>query len=176
MSDDTNDTVKYTVRMPESLRDDAKNRAERGELADEVRGVFRRKAYGTDGLDQPTELEQAQAEIREVRRQIDEFRQKRDLLDSKISNKEKRANRLEERIEALEDRSSELDAKVEMLENLLHDGYPMWPAYIEDKANVESDVAGKLYDKLRARNSDLPDIAFEEPPVNGSSFWTERDN
>lgn len=175
MNDDE-EKVKYTVEMPESLRQDAKERTERGELADEVRGVFRRKAYGTGGLDQPSEIEQARAELREVRRQIDEFRQERDLLDSKISSKEKRANRLEERIEALEDRSSEIEGKLETLENYLYDGEPMWPSYIQDKANVDEKTADRLHQRLQQRNEDLPEEAFQEPPVHGSSDWREYSN
>jgi chromosome segregation ATPase len=171
MTDD--DAVRYTVQMPRELREDAKRNAERGELAEEVRDVFRQRAYGIGGTDQPTELEKTKAELRDVRRTVDDLRHRRRQLDAEIEAKETRATRLEERVEALENERSEIETTVDTLENLLLDGDRMWPTKIKNAADVDASTAEELYHELRDRNPDLPDAAFEEPTVTAPADWTE---
>jgi len=171
---ETEKKVKYNVQMPEDLRDDAKRRAERGELAEEVRSLFRRKAYGADGTGETTELQEKKAELTEVRQQIDNLRLKRSQIDSKIEGKESRATRLEEQIEALENENNQLETKIEMLENMLTEGTPLWPTYIKNTADVDTSTAHKLYEELKGRNRELPDVAFEEPSIDDSNDWRDR--
>jgi hypothetical protein len=63
--------------MPEELREDAKAKTERGELAEEVRDLFRQKAYGMGAGESPTELERKKAELESVRNNIDNLRHRR---------------------------------------------------------------------------------------------------
>lgn len=170
---DTDKTVRYNVQMPETLREDAKANSERGELASEVRDVFRRKAYGLGESETPSQIEQTKAELREVRNQIDEWRAKRDRIDAKIKTKEARANRLEERLSDLEEERSEMDTYLEVLENMLQNGERMWPVRIKNAVDVNRDTAGELYEELRARNGELPDAAFDEPSIHTPSDWRE---
>lgn len=178
MSDDVDslkdEKARYNVQMPKELRDDAKRNAERGELAEEVRALFRRKAYGVDETGQHTELQEVKAELREVRQQIDELRHDRSIIDSKIQTKEARATRLEERVEALEVENEELDTKLQMLENMLSEGTRLWPTYIKNTADVDIGTANHLYEELQERNGELPDEAFEEPGVTESSNWKDQ--
>jgi predicted nucleic acid-binding Zn-ribbon protein len=171
MTDD--DYVRYTVQMPRELREDAKRNTERGELAEEVRDVFRQRAYGIGGTDSPSELDKVKAELRDVRQTIDDLRHRRRQLDAEIEAKETRATRLEERIEALEEERSELETTVDMLENLLLDGDRMWPTRIKNAADVDPSTAEEIYHELRDRNPDLPDAAFEEPALSDPADWTE---
>lgn len=165
------DKVRYNVQMPEDLREDAKRNAKRGELAEEVRSVFRRIAYGEGASRSPSELEKAKNELQEVRAQIDSLRHERTMLESKIQTKESRATRLEERIENLERENDELETKMEMLENMLHEGKRLWPTVIKNTADVDEGTAQKLYEQLRERNAELPEEAFNEPDLKDPNNW-----
>lgn len=166
--------VMYSVKMPRSLREDAQNNTQRGELADETRALFRQKAYGIVGEGRPSEVEQAKAELQEVRNQIDNLRHERSQIESKIATKEGRANRLEEKIERLEGEQGRLEGKIEMLENLLHDGEPMFLTYIKNTADVERSTAKEIQEALKNRNPDLPETAFQEPAEFEPVDWRER--
>lgn len=170
---DTDEQVRYTVQMPKRLREDAKRNVERGELAEEVRDIFRQRAYGVGASEQPSELEKAKAELRDVRSTIDDLRHKRSQLDAQIEAKETRASRLEERISALEEQKSELEATIDTLENMLKNGERMWPTRIKNAADVDPGTAEEIYHELQERNPDLPDPAFEEPQIDTPSDWTE---
>jgi len=167
--------VRYNVAMPKSLREDAKANAERGELAEEVRDLFRRTAYGTAEKEAVTETERVKAELREVRRQVDEYRAKRDRIDAKISTKEARATRLEERLSELEQERSEMEASLDVLENMLQNGERMWPTRIKNAVDVDADTAHKLFAELKAQNNELPDAAFTEPGVHDPTDWRDAD-
>jgi len=174
MSDD--DKVRFNVRMPEQLRDDAKRNSERGELADEVRDVFRRKAYGTGATDNPSEIEEKRAELRETRERLDEKRRKRGKIENQIQSLETRTARLEEQISELEEERDELEQTLDTLENMLQSGERMWPVRIKNAADVDPDTARDLYEELRGRNAELPDEAFEEPTVQSPADWRDEAN
>jgi len=171
MTDD--DKVRFTVQMPEDLREDAKRNSERGELSDDIRDLFRRKAYGIGDTDTPTELEQAEAELQEVRNSIDDLRLERSKIDAKIQSKENRETRLEERIDRLKQEQTEVNQTLEMLENMLQNGERMWPVRIKNAAGVDIDTAQELYVKLMDQNPELPDAAFEEPAIHAPNDWRE---
>jgi len=176
MSDPTENTVRYNVKMPEQLREDAKDGSKRGELSQEVRDLFRRKAYGADASQEFNELEQKKAELRSVREDIDSLRHDRTKIATEIEAKENRAVRLEEQIERLEKSTSQLETQLEMLENMLHGGEYMWPVRIKNAADVDSSTAEKLHQELKTRNPDIPQVAFKEPSVHRPNDWTEIDD
>jgi len=159
--------------MPEDLREDAKRNAERGELSEEVRDMFRRKAYGIGDSEKPSELEQAEAELEEVRNSIDELRLKRSQIDAKIQSKENRETRLEERIDRLKQEREEVNQTLTVLENMLQNGERMWPTRIKNAVDVDQDTAQELYTILQDENPELPQEAFEEPPIHAPADWRE---
>ncbi|QAS68888.1 hypothetical protein HFTV1-gp55 [Haloferax tailed virus 1] len=166
--------VRFNVIMPQTLRDDAKKNAERGELSEEVRDLFRRKAYGIGSSEQPSEIDETKAELREVRAQIDDLRHKRSQIDAKIQTKETRAARLEERISELQDQRDEVQQSLDVLENMLQNGERMWPKRIENAADVDEGTSHELYQELQTRNSELPKAAFEQPTVKTPADWREE--
>lgn len=172
MTDDK-ETVRFNVQMPEDLREDAKRNAERGELSEEVRNLFRRKAYGIGDTAKPSELEQAEAELEEVRNSIDNLRLKRSKIDAKIQSKENRETRLEERIDRLKAEQEEVNQSLDVLENMLQNGERMWPVRIKNAVDVDIDTAQELYLKLQDENPELPAEAFEEPAIHAPNDWTE---
>jgi len=171
---DPEETVRFNVQMPEQLRDDAKRNTDRGELSNDVRNLFRRKAYGLDSTGEPSELERVQAELKEARREVDDLRHRRAQIETKIEAKETRVSRLEERVDSLQEREAELESAVGVLENMLHDGDRMWPTRIKNAVEVDPETAQRLYQELRERNSDLPSAAFEEPGVHSPTSWKDE--
>lgn len=175
MTDDpTNEEVRYNVKMPKKLREDAKRKTERGELSQEVRDLFRRKAYGADASEEFSELEQKKAELREVRRDIDRLRDDRADIENKIEAKERRETRLEEEIGRLEQETEQLKTHFEMLENMLHSGEYIWPVRIKNAADVDASTARQLHRELRDRNPEVPERAFEEPHIHDPDDWREQ--
>jgi chromosome segregation ATPase len=167
----TDDDVRFNVKMPRQLREDAKRNTDRGELSEAVREVFQQKAYGVDATGQPTELEQTKAKLRDVRKRIDDKRHERERIGTEIEALETRATRLEERVDALQDERSELDGALNVLENMLHDGDRMWPVRIKNAVDVDHGTAEELYHELQDNNADLPECAFEEPTVEEPTDW-----
>jgi len=171
----SDDEVRYNVKMPERLREDAKRNTERGELAKEVRKVFRRIAYGASSVDETSELDKTKAELREVRRQIDDLRRERGRIDNEIESQETRAARLEERVQSLESERDEIQQAIEMLENMLQNGERMFVKRIKNAADVDGDTAAEIQQRLRDRNADVPDHAFDLSHPNQPNDWREVD-
>lgn len=176
MSEKEEETVRFNVQMSRKLREDAKRNTDRGELSEETRNLFRRKAYGIGSSAESSELDQAKAELREARNNVDQLRHERSMLDAKIESEESRVARLEERIDNLEEERNEMQTKVDMLENMLHNGERMWPVRIKNAADVDIETATKLYDELQDRNDELPEEAFEEPDVSTPANWMKEAN
>lgn len=166
--------VRFNVEMPEDLREDAKRNTERGELSEEVRDLFRRKAYGIGDTEKSTELEQAEAELQTIRNDIDNLRLERSQIDAKIQSKENRETRLEERVERLKQKRDEMSQTLTMLENMVQNGERMWPIRIKNAADVDKETADRLHQELQDQNPDLPDEAFTEPGFHTSADWREE--
>lgn len=170
---DKDDEVRYNVKMRKQLREDAKRNTERGELAQEVRNVFREKAYGHGARESVSELERKQAELSEVRDRIDDLRDERAKIEREIESQERRETRLEEQIQRLEQSQSEMQQSLDVLENMLQNGDRMWPVKIKNAVDVDRSTANKLYEELKDRNPDLPDKAFSEPGIHDSNGWKD---
>lgn len=171
--DDKDKEVRFNVKMRKQLRDDAKRNTERGELSEEVRDVFRRKAYGESGTSGNSELEQLKAELRQARERADELRKERGRIENEIEAQERRTVRLEERIGQMERENQQLDQTLQTLENMLENGERMWPTRVKNAADVDRTTAEKLYQQLKNRNQELPAAAFEEPSIHAPNDWRE---
>lgn len=162
--------VRFNVKMPQTLREDAKRNADRGELSEDVRKLFRRKAYGLGRGEFTTELEETEAELESVRNELDDLRRKRNELEAKISSKEARENRLVEKRDRLKEEQDDRSQTLDMLENMLKDGERVFLERIENYADVETETARTILQQLKDRNPDMPEDAFKlsEPqePLN----------
>lgn len=165
--------VRFNVKMPKELREDAKRNTQRGELSQEVREVFRRKAYGMGSEGVASELDQALAELEEVRVSINKAKLERDKINAKITSKEKREARLEERVERLRQEREEMNQVVNTIENMLQEGDRMFPTRIKNAADVDESTAVEIHQELKDRNPDLPDVAFQEPGIHAPTDWKD---
>ena len=170
---DKDEAVRFTVQMPPTLREDAKESTERGELAEEIRDLFREKAYGVGGTESSTQLERKQAELERVQRNKEDARHDRNKLNSKIQTLEQREERLKAEIDELQQDKEQIDQWLATLERMVQNGTRMWPRRIKNELGVDSDTARELYDRLKAQNANLPDEAFSEPSIHTPSDWTE---
>lgn len=167
MSDD--EFVRYNVRMKRRLRDDAKRNADRGELAEDTRELFRRKAYGLDGSKESSELQQKKAELDDVRGTLDSLRRERRRVDAEIETYETRAARLEEQIGALEEEDDKFATVVDTLENLLLDGTRIFPERVDDGVDAEA-----VINELQDRNPEVPQHAFKLAEPYQPNDWREQ--
>lgn len=167
MSKKFDDPVRFNTTMNRRLRDDAKRETEHGELADEIRDLFRRIAYGTDGEEQG-ELDRVRAELEAVRDRKDDLRRERRRVDAEIESVESRETRLEERIETLESKDDKFDTVVETLESFLLDGQRIIPSRVDDDLDPH-----RVIEELQARNPDVPAVAFETPAQGDPVDWRE---
>jgi len=169
----SDDEVRYNVKMPRRLREDAKRNTERGDLATEVRKVFRREAYGEGSIEESTELDKAKSELQEVREHIDNLRRERGRIDNEIESQETRAARLEERISSLEQEQDEIEHHLEMLENMLQNGERVSLTRIKNATDMDDTAAMKIKQQLRDRNPEIPDKAFELASTHEPTDWRE---
>jgi len=167
----SDEKVRFNVQMPESLRSDAKAKTERGELAEEVRDLFRRKAYGMGSGESSTELERKKAELESVRNDIDNLRHRRRQTDAKIETKEARAARLEEQIAEMEEQRDEVKQSLRMLENMIRNGERLWPKKIENYADVDAQLAEEMHHDLQDELGEVPEAAFEKPTRDEAADW-----
>lgn len=168
MKKDKDEEVRFNVKMRRQLRDDAKRNVERGELSEEVRDLFRRKAYGTGAAKENSEIERLRSELQEVRDRIDDLRRERRQIDAEIESQESRATRLEERISQLEEQTDEFDTVVETLETLLHDGARIFPERVDDQLDSE-----RVINELKDRNPDVPECAFRLAEPHEPNDWRD---
>lgn len=170
MSDGKDDEVRFNVKMRRQLRDDAKRNTNRGELSEDVRDLFRRKAYGHGAESENTELERTRAELDEVRDRIDDLRRDRRRIDAEIESQETRATRLEERMERLEERTDKFSTVVDTLESILLDGGRIFPERVDDDLEAE-----RVINELKERNPDVPEYAFELSGPHEPTDWRHVD-
>lgn len=168
MMSNKDETVRYNVQMRRQLREDAKRNSERGELAEDVRNLFKRRAYGTGGINENTELERLKAELQEVRDRIDDLRRQRREIDTEIESQETRANRLEERISNLEEKDDKFETVVSTLESVLLDGGRVFPERVDDGLNADA-----VIEELKNRNPDVPAKAFRLAKPHEPTDWRE---
>jgi chromosome segregation ATPase len=165
---DKDEEVRFNVKMRRQLRDDAKRSTERGELSEEVRDLFRRKAYGFSADSENTELERTRAELEKVRERIDDLRRERRRIDAEIESQESRATRLEEKVSRLEERDDKFATTVDTLESLLLDGARIFPERVDDDLDAEAIIT-----ELKERNPDVPDKAFRLSKPDEPTDWRE---
>jgi len=175
-ANESDEEVRYNVKMPKRLRDDAKRNTERGDLAKDVRKVFRRRAYGAGAVEEESKLDRAQNELEQVRERIEDLRRKRGRIQNEIESQERRATRLEERISSLEEERDEVEQAIQTLENMLQNGERMWPTRIKNATEFDKSTAEEIHVELKNRNTELPERAFKEPPIHEPNNWIEADN
>jgi len=158
--------VRFNVKMRRQLREDAKRNTDRGDLSEDVRDLFRRKAYGHGAESENTELERIRAELQEVRERIDDLRRNRRKIDAEIETQETRATRLEERVERFEEQSDNFETVVETLESILIDGGRIFPERVDDDLEAE-----RVIRELKERNPDVPSYAFKLSHPNEPTDW-----
>lgn len=168
--EETDDYVRFNTRMKRRLRDDAKRKTERGELADEIRELFRRIAYGNDATKNNPQIDRLKAELRDARDHLDDLRSKRRRIDAQIEDEESRITRLEERIGSLEETNDKFESTVEALERVLLDGGRIVPSRIDDDLNAQA-----VIQELKDRNPDVPEYAFELAQNNANPDWRKVD-
>lgn len=171
---DGDEEVQYTVKMPRRLREDAHRETERGELSTDVRDLFRRKAYGTAGSKESTELERKQAELEKTRERQDDLRRKRRRIDAELESQQTRETRLEEQIQRLQEQQDERSGTIETLESMLQNGERMYDARVRNAIEGTGLDVQIVIEELQERNPDVPDCAFRLSEPHEPLDWRDQ--
>lgn len=149
------------ARIPKDVKDAAKDKLPHGGMTREIQDLFNRIAYGED-LNFRSRL---QRQRRELADRLEAKRRERRELDTDIENMESRIKELDRKMETVTTREDKFEAKLEEIEAKLRiDGMHIDPEHpaVKRAAQTGGVETGKVMRKLRERNPDVPEYAFQE--------------
>jgi TolA-binding protein len=168
MSED-DDTVRVGHIVPREIRDQAQDNSEHGELSEEVRSLYRKKAQRSTTPNR----DEIDAELRQLRGEIDEAKlELRRFTEEKratIEAKEKRVARLEERKDKTQSKSDQFEGAIEQLVARIENGEHVFPELngVKSAAKIVGEPPEYVISEVRERCPDAPDELFEQGDVNG---------
>ena len=161
MTEEEPDHVMVAAKIPKDVKDAAKQKLDHGGITREIEDLFKRIAYGED-VNLRSRLKRQREQLQE---RLDEKRRERRELDAEIENLEDRIQGLDSKMEGLTTREDKFEAKLEELDAKLRiEGQHIDPEHpaVERAAATGKVETGKVMRKLRERNPDVPDYAFEQ--------------
>jgi chromosome segregation ATPase len=158
MTDDK-DLKQVSHLVPEDVRDEAKQKAEYGELSDAVRVAYRMIASGSDisAVRMKLEIEQIEKRLESLSVMEGAIQEEREeLLD--------RRDELNEMLSEMDVRSDKFEKKMEEVEELIRDGMTVFPDHskIQDVARTTDKTPEEVISMLKDRNPEIPEYAFEK--------------
>jgi len=172
MSDDNSDNdeevVRTTIRMPRNVRDEAKAQTEHGELSEMVRELYREVAFG----EEINKREQYKKQLERVRDDKDEIRSKIRELQTQLDNLESKEARLEERLNETTSLRDKYDGMLEMLEHEIYSGENIFAehAAVKRAARTSNLDPEEVIEELKERNPEIPEYAFV-PKMHADREW-----
>lgn len=156
--DEDDELVQVNHLVPKSVKDDAHDAAEHGELSDAVRDAYRIVAYGGEvagshRLEQ--ELKHVGYEKKHVERQLTS-------LQERLADIERRESEIQDRIESVESSSERFETALNELESQLREGMNVFPSHglVQEVADAGSKTPEEVIELLKERNPEIPDHAF----------------
>lgn len=151
--------VRVGHRVPEHIRDAAKENTDHGELSEMVRSLYKRIAHGdTEGG-----VESVAIELERIRAKKDDLRDQVRKLQNELQALEQEETRLEEKLTSRRSRQDKYEGRLESLEAMLLNGSHVdadAPA-VRDAADELGCTAEDVIEDLKQRNPSAPDYAFE---------------
>lgn len=150
----------FNFRVDGDLKDLAIAKADRGEVSERLRREIERMALGEEASNR----EVAKKRLEEVREEKEQKIDRREELGEEIERLEATEAELEEKIEQYADRQDEYESLLEMLDELLQDGYRADPGHgkVIRAARLAGTDEEAVIDELKDRNPDVPDELFTE--------------
>lgn len=155
--------------VPESLREDAQDSAEHGELSEAVRETYRIVAYGEDFEDAARLKQRLERAKNEYQRLVED----KQRIEERMEDMEDRIRQIRDRLNEAETKEEQYEELLEDLESQLWSGAHVFPdhADVERAAEVGKKSENEVINDLRERNPDVPDDAFQ--PAHEATFeWT----
>jgi chromosome segregation ATPase len=167
--DDEEEMVQVSHLVPESLREDAQDNAEYGELSDAVRQAYRIVAYGDDYENTQRLKQRLERAKNEYQRLVEE----EDRLEEQKDETEDRIRQLREQLEAAESKEEQYEELLVDLETQVYNGSHVFPRHadVEEAAEISGQSPEEVIEDLKERNPEVPDDAFK--PAHKAEFeWT----
>jgi len=155
----TDEKTRVNVEMPDHLHNAVMRELPHGKFSEEVRSLAQRLAFGEEIAEDDAlraELENVRAEIDDVDATMTELRAKRKELE----NKEKR---IEKKVDKQAKQQQKHEGQIEMLEGELRAGQNLdeGDGRVKRAADSGRMKPEHVIEKLRNRNPEVPDYAFE---------------
>lgn len=157
--DDDEPYAKVSHNVPKSVKEDAQQRAEWGELSDRVRSTYRMVAYGVSGGKEHS----LRQELETLRDRKDRLRSRIRELNAEIEDVERRETRVEEQLDELRGREERYEGHLSSIEEQIRDGMAVFEDHgaIRRASEEGGKSPGEVIDDLKERNRDIPDRAFK---------------
>lgn len=168
MSED-DELVKVTHKVPRSVRDQAQDTSEFGEMSEIVRDAYRRKAKPNDVTDRD-EIDRRLQELRTERDELRlELRKKTEELEAEIDNKETQIARLEERKDSARSRSDQFRGELNQLVSHVESGGRIWDTYpgVMGAAETIGETPEYVLRKVKQQAEGVDESQFSEGDPNG---------
>ena len=169
MSEDGDELVKVTHKVPKSVRDQAQDLAEFGEMSDIVRDAYKRKAKPNDVTDRD-EIDRRLQELRTERDELRlELRKKTEELEAEIDARETQIARLEERKDSARSKSDQFRGELNQLVSHVESGGHIWDTYpgVKDAAETVDEAPEYVLRKVKQEAEGVDEAQFSEGDVNG---------
>lgn len=172
--DETEEMVGMYAKVPESLKQAAKEQLPHGGISKVVRESLRYEVFGP-GLGTRSRLER---EIEKIDDELTKKRAERRDINTEIENLEQRRANYEKKISNLSSKEDKYEAKLEGLESrLLDEATRLWtdhPAVKDAAVTGEVDPEAVVED-LKERNPEVPDYAFQQG-LHDTHDWHGRES
>ena len=169
MSEGDDELVKVTHKVPKSVRDQAQERSEFGEMSDLVRDTYQRKAKPNDVTDRD-EIDRRLQELRTERDELRlELRKETERIEAEIDNKETQIARLEERKDSARSKSDQFRGELNQLVSHVESGGHIWDTYpgVVDAAETIDETTEYVLEKVKQQAEGVDESQFSEGDVNG---------
>lgn len=157
--EEDSELVQVSHLVPENLRDLATERTDYGGLSELVREAYRIGAMGTEAGKR-----RMRYELRRIRQDREHLEARREDIDEELAELAEHESRIEDELEdsrryeeVIEDRFEEVEAKI-------REGRAVFPGHsdIADLSALASITESEVIERLKERNPDLPEHAFED--------------
>jgi len=164
--------TRVTFLAPEDSWEEAKEKAEHGEMSERFRAEVDTVAHGEDVAEE-TRLTDRLQTLREDRRDL---RRERDQIESDLEEVDRKIERVEARLDELREQDGEYDGALAAVESQLEEGVRVTPGAPAVKSAARlGDVTPKdVIQDIRERNPSYPDMAFRTVKGDELANWKEE--
>jgi len=147
----------------------AMQKLEHGEMSERFREWVDSLAYGATASEKARVVER----IRDLRRERDHLRSKRDAIERDITDTETKLSNAESRLDAISESDGRFEGSLDTIERMLLTGTRVDVTHpqVRTAADMVDDEPEVIIDMLKERNPDVPEHAFRYAQPDEAPKW-----